>query len=435
MKNRNRWLGWVLVVIGGLVLTLVLSSNFTNRSIVGYPSPRPGTVTISLSIEPNDKASGIPLSDVSPTPSPEEQSTIPVENNNESIERFRSISSIKPESGLTWRSTYQAYGRNIVVDIQVQVPDVNTLSVLRVDAPYVPADEQKSTGGYFTKGNLEEIRITIDGGKLHLRGRNMFQVDGIAENCPTYPTEVFGIVRDTLNKELSWSLSLMEKGQVAYSRAYGRLYEPGDNVPADILHEEYYDIDMSKPISDSGYYELRGLQLLQGVSVFDGTYFLLSYQSDPVIPNIHVDAYVYDGNNIRVDGFTVKHSEAIAQDVPILSFEVIKQTIEQYINSGLLRDVQSVQLGYMLMLEGDSAPGCYVTVPVWCVRGVLYADGTAEKSTLFETAGHDYYIQQIAGDELRIFAQSGEVIEKSSAEMERYFAPRLILWEEANQGE
>ena len=122
---------------------------------------------------------------------------------------------------------------------------------------------------------------------------------------------------------------------------------------------------------------------------------------------------------------SVQETEVIAQDVPLCSFQQVKNTYEKLIEEGKLRSISSLRLGYIIWQnEGTYA---YTLMPTWVAEGELFPNATAETSGIkvqYDTISANWgYIM--------VNAQTGELIDPWKKGKNRSFdCPDLLTWED-----
>lgn len=122
-------------------------------------------------------------------------------------------------------------------------------------------------------------------------------------------------------------------------------------------------------------------------------------------------------------------------DVPLLSFDAIKSTIEGHIETGHLRGINGMKFGYLAAYQGSQNDRIWLLMPVWCVEGGYAKDPNTEKhimpyhdprdtdgSLTVPLAYGDYYFS----------AQTGELLNTSILSKKPAGIPvwDIITWED-----
>ena len=124
----------------------------------------------------------------------------------------------------------------------------------------------------------------------------------------------------------------------------------------------------------------------------------------------------------------MKKCQAIREeDVPLAGLEKIIGVIEKEIQSGQIRNIYSVQLGYSIFLEEDSN-GIYELFPVWLIE--CQYSYLPENQAWYDENNDDYRNQMGYG-RFVINAQTGKPFERKSEIKNRDLTcPDVITWEE-----
>lgn len=342
--------------------------------------------------------------------------TPPVSTQQAKAKKYENIKAMHSNIPKEYKRSVLAFDRQIEINAPIFVPDASSLPILTF---YGELDNQNA------EPSFKSISLKKGMGKLDTSKRHMFCEDGIAEAVPTPPDQVFPSIEALLiNHE---SVRIVPKGQVAYSRGYAAAYPPGDALPIELTKTEYAYVDTGRPITDAGFYQVSAMQKVEEITLFDNFYFIIQYQSDPQLPSPYIKAYYYDDANYDISGVIINSYDMKIQDVPVLSFDHIESVIDYYITAGLLRDLFDITFGYMILCTDDD--NIYVTIPVWQIRGDIFLDPYSEYESWFKSwTGEHYYNRQIGGNSIRINAQTGEVIDRLSDDIRRYYANPILTW-------
>ena len=122
-----------------------------------------------------------------------------------------------------------------------------------------------------------------------------------------------------------------------------------------------YTIDEKKPVKNDnkGMWHLDLAQYMHGARILGDYYPYGSYQSPDNLSGFwsptwfHVD--YMDEDHFNVIMMAVKEVDVLVDDSPLLSFDSIKQCLEQRIKEGKLRSIYKLTLGYSgKIVKGDS---------------------------------------------------------------------------------
>ena len=366
-----------------------------------------------------------------------------------------------------WTQTYEAYGRTIEVDVPIRVPSAEKVPILEC----VPWEiSEKKTDEIKKETKTEEYDGMINFESLNYKDTDVHYFGILSKerfevyhNSPSMllsrnpqdflKTEKTEISVDKINENEAYaednSLTVLEARQVLADILNG-MY--GENV------EYIFDrvsIDsrgrMTKGMND--------LELGETVDYYlKGTYVLECYQTIQNIPILIEAKQIYygiRGTDVKVKwtprvnefsytpphlwmqimskqeyaaGGCLKKCQAIREeDVPLAGLEKIIGVIEKEIQSGQIRNIYSVQLGYSIFLEEDSN-GIYELFPVWLIE--CQYSYLPENQAWYDENNDDYRNQMGYG-RFVINAQTGKPFERKSEIKNRDLTcPDVITWEE-----
>lgn len=124
-----------------------------------------------------------------------------------------------------------------------------------------------------------------------------------------------------------------------------------------------------------GHYWAHYLQVLHGIPYLtSGVAFIhLGNNASEITrfrPNGEFNVTLYDKDSYALNFNPIKEENVLVDDVPLLPFSEIKNRFEEYIETGLARNVRKVWFGYMLFdKEGE---GGFILKPVWIMSCDLY---------------------------------------------------------------
>lgn len=121
----------------------------------------------------------------------------------------------------------------------------------------------------------------------------------------------------------------------------------------------------------------------------------------------------------------VRPTEAIIDDVPLLSAEDILHSIEKYIQNGTIPNVYSLRLGYVCYLA-DETTGGFILYPMWRVE-CDYVKGDVPYAA---NPMSDDYRDGFDFTDLYVDAQTGEVITDKLTSTAQEVCPTVITWKD-----
>ena len=122
---------------------------------------------------------------------------------------------------------------------------------------------------------------------------------------------------------------------------------------------------------------------------------------------------------VKIDHY-LEEAELLAEDIPLVSFDVVLQAIEPYILGGNIRSIESIRLCDLCSYvppEGDD--DVFWAVPCWTVRG-YWKDSPTDEITAYDYPDHTLYIN----------AQTGKAYDPFDRSVDRNRLKQLITWDQ-----
>ena len=337
-------------------------------------------------------------------------------------ERY-AIAQVREQAQIGWRQTYHAHGRDIVVEIDLLVPEATTFPVITATSLHpsgqVPAqplgqgkphmqegyairntprtfthDRQDTAKAMKWPDNLRVFTRTIalhelDSGTAYAL-RNPYTVRDAQERIESISSQYFP------GADLSFAPRRVTAG-VDARPIHPTTGEAGEPWP-----------DFVGTLSTAFSQVLRGIPVLGTVAqgfrtpAQNTTYFTPDLYNAALLRPAQTGTPQMD----RVILNLLAESRVLAQDVPLVSVQHILCTYEALIASGRLRRVDSLQLGYIGWFS-RSQPGTLTLLPCWVLEGLVY--DSAEATGLLE--GADYPMPDDHISQVLVCAQTGQLID------------------------
>lgn len=338
---------------------------------------------------------------------------------------YVTIAELRKQTAEGISETYGAYGRTIQVDLNIIVPDVQKLPILRVSPMPSPITDTKADNPYFyTYGRIQQIVGRTEKSN-RVPGIGYIMPDGIAEGNPFTPESVQEFVLQTVREAHAayQSASFVLLGQVGHSRQYAEQNETKYG-----LSDE--NVNRAVPLNASGDYELLFCQQFEGIPVYPWQYFdrmvSASFPHPYIQPQIW--ANVYNRQDYFISISCAVLNETVIEDIPLAPFEKVQKALEEAIDSGRLRQVYDIRLMYFpfgeMLPQGESMLLC----PVWVVTGDIYETAKKESVTLWG----NYGLRKSAMGEscFMIDAQTGELLDRWSSNTNLLTNHSILGWED-----
>ncbi len=372
--------------------------------------------------------------------------------------RTFSIKELPDVTSPRWKQTYEAYGRSIEVDVEIIIPEVETAPALKVQwapaledplrsdltAEYEKADKEDNKH-YYSFKSKKGLTLYLEH-KWPLRG-------GKKKNKESW---------EKVTADYS-DLIRFDPGQ-AYAENNPMTVQEAAEVVRTHLKEVFPDVEINldtvwlsgatrwkrnkKTIDEKGYYHLNMRQCFHGIPLMasisaaytdpfdqrwgeildekDAPYMYILVRRD--VDQGLVRGSVYSEDSWNIVAHLYAETEQLCQDMPLVPFDAVKSQVEDLINKGYVRWINSVTLGYAQFKTGNMDD--FALVPSWVVWCEYIPDGPlAEKeygvndSELTFDGNNGFYRPLI------INAQTGKLYDPESTEPGRIICPDLSAWQ------
>ena len=376
-----------------------------------------------------------------------------------------------------WTASYEAYKREIEVDIPIDIPEVNAVPIVQVS-------------GYYAVD--QEGRLTRDGTKLNKIGNDGFDIyeeDGLMTylgtidadgeikaasfeqdktvlflayyNSPSnlrthkvkYDSKVYYPYEVDADKIYAEDNPQSAAAAKAYlERVLGYFYPESDNSIALRYLEVRSRGHKVKGLDDyklgdyvknypMGTYALSFCQTIQGIPVYHDVGWRLdttgnaphelindAWKKTEPIMGISDNRFEFMGD----DSFEmlvrwVKEAGIIKEDVPLAPLSSIISSIEDEIQKGHIRKVYALRLGYGCYITEES-PETYVLYPTWICE-CDYMDDPKWEIDEWAYNLEKGFNKKYSFKTLVINAQTGEMDDPYLSKKEQIFCPTIITWE------
>ena len=378
-----------------------------------------------------------------------------------------------------WTASYEAYKREIEVDIPIDIPEVDAVPIVQVS-------------GYYAVD--QEGRLTRDGTKLNKIGYDGFDIyeeDGLMTylgtidadgeikaasfeqdktvlflayyNSPSnlrthkvkYDTEVYYPYEVDADKIYAEDNPQSATEAKAYlERVLGYFYPKSENSVA-LRHLEVRsrghkvkgldDYKLGDYVKNypMGTYALNFCQTIQGIPVYHDVGWRLdttgnaphelindAWKKTEPIMGISDNRFEFMGD----DSFEmlvrwVKEVGVIEEDVPLAPLSNIISSVEDEIKKGHIRKVYALRLGYGCYITEES-PETYVLYPTWICE-CDYMDDPKWEIDEWAYNLEKGFNKKYSFKTLVINAQTGEMDDPYLSKKEQIFCPTIITWEDA----
>lgn len=341
-------------------------------------------------------------------------------------QEYYTIQEVREQAAAGWHETYSAYGREIVADVDVNMPDVDVLPIDKVELARMMPSSDKADGNVKITARADENIFAFDSmGYL-----------AIPENTEWKYEEQYDAPYDfqhvyTANSDLC----LDEAIQVIHNA----LGEVGLNAsdwqlerPYELSAHGLWDSNESQR-TYPGCYSLKFHQVLNGLPILNhaGCAYYSKTQGNYTAM---LDAWVIDEETYHVYVAMLKPTERIAEDVPLCSFDQVIEAYEEEIEAGHIRKIYELEFGYVFYddpkyVSGEGFAEHYYAVPAWQLN-CLYVSNRQKELPEYNTEGSTNERNSLEYGTLVVNAQTGEMLNFMSKEEDRAHYKGFISWDD-----
>ena len=376
-----------------------------------------------------------------------------------------------------WTASYEAYKREIEVDIPIDIPEVNAVPIIQVSGYYAVDQE-----GCLTRDGTKLNKIGNDGFDIYEEDGLMtylgtIDADGEIKaasfeqdksvlllayyNSPSnlrthkvkYDSKVYYPYEVDADKIYAENNTQSAAAAKAYlERVLGYFYSESDNSIAlrylevrsrghKVKGLDDYNLGDYAKDYPMGTYALSFCQTIHGIPVYHDVGDRLdltgsaphelikdAWKRIEPIMGISDNRYEFMGD----DSFEmlvrwVKETGIIKEDVPLAPLSSIISSIEDEIQKGHIRNVYALRLGYGCYITNES-PETYVLYPTW-ICDCDYIGDPKEKINVSAYNIEKDFNKKYSFKTLVINAQTGKMDDPYLSKKEQIFCPTIITWE------
>ena len=343
-----------------------------------------------------------------------------------SAQEYYTLPEIREQAAQGWHETYEAYGREIVVDVEAQIPNVDQVPIERLEFARMEAHVTEEESG---------LRIIVRP----------------EENVFVFSTEMF-------TEQIPGKIEKKSESCIGYPDEWDRVYPLGSMLTlsgaVDVvrealsvmqLDEKNWDLEHpyelstfsfrnaeTKEVVSAGEYMMYFHQLMNGIPLLNhaGATYKEKTRGNATI---RLGASVIDRSMYDISPKMLKSAGRVAEDVPLCSFSKVVETIEEEIRAGHIRKVYDLELGYLFYedpeyVTSDTWTDHFYAVPVWQLN-CLYESNRQKELPEYgsdETGDERYSLEYSS---FIINAQTGEIQDYMSQKKDRAQYKGFIPWD------
>jgi hypothetical protein len=333
---------------------------------------------------------------------------------------YFTINEVYEQAAVGWHKTYTAHGREISVDVDAKVPDVEAVPIVK--CKYAEDPQNVTEGTDLTVVYREPELFGISGTSL---GQGLPVPE--AERESWHPTTIMTYY-PPIPLDMTFSgypLALDDLLGTVRDMLAQISVDPNSfllNEPNELMVNEYYDAAKGEEVVPAFVYA-DFYQLMRGIPILmhwndaykngplHGTETRLSMIISPNYP----DANFYVGLHAKTETTTLD------KDVPLCSFSKVIDSLEKEIEAGHIREIYDLRFGYALCsaVENGGVKNYiepndqFYAVPVWTANCMFVPNAKKEMRVYDESYGTDER-NAMEYQKIMVNAQTGELIDPMS---------------------
>ena len=314
----------------------------------------------------------------------------------------------------TWTENIETVNGPITVDITISLPEITRLPIYEVAYRQFKEEELKKFFPQATINILDTGALVIQGEP----GNKIYPID--PDDCAWTDWPENGDYAEAATESKQDVENMLQALWCGiYDGGHTSIWTRGVYTHSRTWRKEKNG-ELVEPVNEHGYYNFHLERAIDGITVFDQLFFQRDDQRNSGPHTESMTLCYYDENNfdVQLSGFEIVRT--MAEDVPILPFDTIKETLRTLISTGHLREIYRMELCYLPMWSDTR--DSIITVPAWVVYGEYHE--TAKAPSYEDT--DSYYLRVLGGFPLVLPAQMGQVIDYADANPNRWLASTYL---------
>ncbi len=339
-------------------------------------------------------------------------------------ETYWSIKQVAESTPERWTESYDTPWRTISIDVEIEVPTVEKIPIVRVHR--MPAVQDEKLSDY--AGTVRNVEGSLRADK---KRDDFVSGDSRPQNTYSY-TKGQTPDRKPENVEMTYAEAL-KLGYKEMEKIWG-LKEDNLRITKVNIQDCFYyysgkneSMVWGKRETDQGRYIMVFAQNMCGIDVEAATecYDILGLDSEKNFYSPYCYISLSDIQNIKIRASLYQEKNVVHEDVPILSFESAKKAFEAEIYAGHLRSVDVVKLCYIPYLDKKDKSILWL-LPAWYVKGLYTRDSSQEVEVFTENGIENENMERL---ELVFDAQGGKLLDYTDKRKDRRSVPPIMTWE------
>ena len=358
--------------------------------------------------------------------------------------RYYSIQEVKAQAAAGWQGSYQARGREIIVDVVPQVPDVDKVpvSVCRHQEINFTVPQDDPLWRDLRSNDLGEFFFSYGSAD---DAEGALRVDGKKVYALPWRTSYWGFLSETayipgnpitFGELTAWLSSVMNS--LGFDPSIIQL-----SNPEAISAHAFYGPREGEFLAP-GWASFSWPQMLHGLPIIGDFYMAFVREDSQWMAGTRTDISLCytQPDDFWLGALLVNPVEMLAEDIPLSGLDKVIESLEKEIAAGRLRQVLDMKLGYFLFEAPgytppkgplDKARSLYA-FPVWRIGCQYVKDAKTKVSEVFVDKEDPYFYDpknSLTYREILVNAQTGELINPLKPSVKAVTYPGMISWAEA----
>lgn len=365
--------------------------------------------------------------------------------------KYVTMQELRSSAPARWQHTFEVQGRVSQMDAPIVIPAVDRMPV--PELKWLAFDEAALGAAIQAAAPSNGLTIHMNEGAPYVnilaKAQNDSYLNGPKRgSARTIPLPNQPAANSAYTPQQAWALmerllqaagiDIARVEQVGVTGTTG-FYAYRSATDAQRRAQAFAYLDRSAPVAgfERGYYHVSARQVIGGVPLLPNEYLYSSTNNSPYQVEGILRLQAADDGDYRMQVKAVQPTGIKVDDLPLANFDRVLHTLRGLAESGRLRRVDSIELGYMLYYEDYVMAGeaereaTLVALPVWRVIGYLAPDAAYEPGVSLEEMRTDASTTTYVDEslEFRIDAQTGLLMERHSA-LPIKGNPPILTWEQ-----
>lgn len=313
--------------------------------------------------------------------------------------------------------------RSIDINAPVFIPRLKNQPVIRLTKAPAPSSEASiwpENAQFITDKKIQAApwaRFTVECNfpnpyqGIDLKKHSVLRkpwTDPIAENSDVSPSEAMIFASDLISKCLA-NVGINEFNLVGIQ-----------------AHSAYYHYDDQQDewlekLTDTGFYSIGARQQFEGATLYNrGNYYWNSGKKsgDSYIPTCGIGAKIYNQDQYSLTFELFQMLEVIQNDIPLASWPMIENTINQLVDTGNIRDILSITYRDLGLFNAPDKANEFFAAPYWDIECMWAASGKDEQPAYADPAS------------IQLNAQTGQLLDPNSIAVDRNTLSAILTWDD-----